>query len=409
MTTLKLSTHSISRLFEIFICVFYTWYFLPICNALFWTNFYKLLFFSCFAIGTVGLLLLNNFHLNKVTIAVVSYLVIFTILYIFDIGDSYAHIRVSFTFWGTALLYFGILNDEERIRIGKYLFILCILTFLTSSIGVITNNSAARTIAHAAADDALQAAYKMMNISSVYLFQCSVFFVPILICLPKTPKAKVFSALLLITIFFVLLNASFTISLIVFLIALFFSLLLKETQRNRIIAIIVLSIIVLIVLLNGYNLLSLLGEILENDYISVRMYELRDLLYAGQMIGDAGMRWEMYTVSVETFLKNIFGVGVHYSYRAFENGIGYHSQFLDDLARYGMFALMFYTVFLTGYYKHLKNAWRDLGYPQIATVITIIYFVFLVLNLGFRSADESIVVLFIIPVMPLLIKTRTNK
>ncbi len=92
----------------------------------------------------------------------------------------------------------------------------------------------------------------------------------------------------------------------------------------------------------------------------------------------------------------------------FDEGIGHHSQLLDDLARYGVLGLAFYVVFLLGYYLNLKKEWEKLGRPQIALLITGTYACFLILNLGFRSADEAVIALFIMPILPTILQKRVE-
>ena len=108
-------------------------------------------------------------------------------------------------------------------------------------------------------------------------------------------------------------------------------------------------------------------------------------------------------------MRNPFGVGAHYSYVVGSKGLGYHSQILDDLARFGVFALAFYAAFFASYYKHLKEAWTRAGYPRIAIMVVITWILFLFLNIGLRSADESIVMLFLMPAIPLLLGARKSE
>ena len=410
MKIVKVPPIKITVFLELLICLFYTWYFLPVCQAMFWTNTYKVAFFLCFLVGIVGLAFFNGFRVNGVVLPIVLYMLVFTLLYLLDVDDANAHIRVSFTFWGTALLYFGVLDDEGRIRIGKYLLILFIVTALTSAYGVITDNNAARTIAHASADDELQVAYKMKNIANIYLFQMLVMIMPPMIILSESLLARVATTAVAVGIIIILVNASFTISLIVYVFAVLLSISFKGKQTQRVLVALLISIPIAAVLMNGDTVLTYLGDIINNDRIAVRLYGLRDLIYSGSQNGNVGLRWELYLVSTETFFDNLFGVGVHYSYHRFENGIGYHSQFLDDLARFGLFGLAFYVSFIKEYYKHLRNRWKEMGYPQVALVVVVLYSMFLLLNLGFRSADESVMMLFIMPVLPLLLtQNQTHK
>lgn len=402
--------YKLSRVSEILICVFYTWYFLPICNALFQSAPFKLLAIGCLLAGMAYNVYLNGFRLNLMLIPILAYMAVFSLLWFLGIGDSHAHIRVSFTFWGTALTY-AVLSDEARIRIGKYLLLLFIVTFATSAIGVLIDNSAARTIAHAAADDELQRGFKLKNIASIYLFQGAIFFVPAFVSLPQTLKSRAIAVSLLAFLFLVLVNASFTIAILMFIVVTALALVWKEKAGgNRAIMGFALAATCAATFFNGYDLLTMAGRAVKSDAVSVRLFELRDMIYLGQSSGDADLRSELYKSSWETFGKNIFGVGPNYSYIMFDGGVGHHSQFLDDLARYGVFGLAFYILFLSGYYLNLKNEWAKLGRPQIALLITLIYFLFLIFNLGFRSAEEAVIAFFLIPILPtLLLRQMENK
>jgi len=399
----------LNRLFELFICVFYTWYFLPICNVLLPNDRYKLIFFCFFAIGFVGLFLLGGIRINTVIVAVLSYIVVFTLLFVRGVGDSAAHIRVSFMFWGTALLCFGVLKEEGRCRIGKYLLLLFLITSVTSAVGVFLDNSAARTIAHVGADDALQNSFKMKNISSIYLFQCLVAFVPILVCLPKSRIQRALGFGVIAVILAVLLNASFTISLIIFLVALGVSVMQSGKSINRVILTGLFGVLAIIIWFNIADILMFLSSAISNAKISSKLNELSVILMGGSVSGDVSLRLELYKASFDTFLANPFGTGVYYSYVRFEDGIGYHSQIIDDMARYGIFALVFYVTFFAGYFRYLKNEWKKVDCSRVAGIVTLIYVAFLILNLGFRSSEESVVMLFILPVLPEIIIQHRKK
>lgn len=404
----KPGTIELQVIFELLICIFYTWYFLPISQALLWQ--YKTIMFGLFAAGTVALAFLNDIRLTKILIPILAYMLLLTVLSLCKVDDASKHIRVSFTFWGTALLYFGVLDDKGRIRIGKYLLVLFFVTAVTSALGVMIDNNAARTIARAAADEELQNGYKLKNISGIYLFQGLVLFVPLLVCIPKKPWTKTICWMVLIAILMVLISASFTISLIVFVFSLLLSLMFKESKKTKMgqVGQFIFLCLVVVLLLNGSSILQYLGNNIKNHKVATRMLELRQLIYFGESQGDAALRVNSYTISLETFLRNPFGVGAHYSYDVGSNGLGYHSKILDDLARFGIFALAFYAVFFVSYYKHLKAAWTRAGYPRIAIFVVVTWILFLLLNIGFRSADESIVMLFLMPVIPLLVNSRNE-
>jgi O-antigen ligase len=121
---------------------------------------------------------------------------------------------------------------------------------------------------------------------------------------------------------------------------------------------------------------------------------------SGSMVGGLSSRFNLYVASLDTFFEHPWGVGPGYTYVDYENGIGYHSQFLDDLARYGILALLFYIAFFVGYYKLLRKQWSKINLQQIAFPVVIIYFLFLIFNPGFTSPHEGVLLLFLIPAFP---------
>ena len=405
----KPGTIKLEFIFELLVCVFLTWYFLPISQALFWQ--YKTIMFGLFMFSAVALAFLNNIRLAKILIPILSYMLLLTVLVLCKVGDAQEHIRVSFTYWGTALLYFAVLRDDARVRIGKYLLVLFIVTAITSSVGVIADNNAARTIAHAAADDELQQKYQLQNIGGNQFFQCLVMLVPLLICLPKRLWTKVAGWVIAIAVLVVLVNASFTIALIGYMLALLLALFLKEEKQTAkgLLSLALLTGVILVLASNGSDILQYLGNNIENKAIAIRMHELREMIYFDNAQGDAAMRVEQYTMSLKTFLQNPLGVGAYYSYVPGSNGLGYHSKILDDLARFGILAIVFYVMFFRYYYQHLKNAWKRAGHPRIAIVIVLTWILLLFLNLGFRSGQESIVMLFLMPAIPLMVEAHNNK
>jgi hypothetical protein len=143
--------------------------------------------------------------------------------------------------------------------------------------------------------------------------------------------------------------------------------------------------------------------------ISVRLNELSLLIKFGNATGDTAGRIDVYTRSISTLLHHPLGVGPYYfSYEA-KKFIGTHSQILDDLARYGVAALAFCCVFIKRYYTLIEEKWSKIGIGSIAGSITIVYAVLLLLNIGFRSAEESVIMLFILPELPEIVLYQKEK
>lgn len=406
---ISIKKKSLNSLFEFSILLFYIWYFLPIANVHLQATFFKLLFFAFLAIGIAGFLLCNHLKLNSFTTVILLYYIIFTLLVLLDIDDAGRTVRINFVFFAMSLIYFGLFPEPSKASLARKILILFAITTITSTIGVLADPNAARTISHADAGDILHGFYKEKNIAGIYLFQSLAYFVPFLVCLPKSRNAKLISLLFLILIFIVLVNASFTISLIVYFVALIISFTLKYKGRKRVLALIVTLSLISVVFINGKAIFSFIATLLNNEKVSTRIIELRDLIYSGVATGDAELRLDLYLSSLKTFIRNPFGVGAFYSYIPLENGIGYHSQILDDLARYGLFGLAFYILFFRGYYKALKKEYIKINAKQIAGIITVIYIAFLTFNIGFRSAEESIFMFLILPYLPTLINDIKQK
>lgn len=389
--------------------LFYAWFVLPAVNARFGGGFYNFLFFSCYVLGMAGLLFSKRgrFRINKIIVIVAIYCVAILVMTFLGIADASRHVRIGLVFFSTILLYFVVLNASERVKFGKYLLLLFLITCVTSSIGVLVDNRAARTLTHADADDVLQYSLRLLNIADIYLFQCMVMIMPALYVALESKKCL--RILLIVFIGVILMNASFSISLMIFIVAVF--LVFYETHATsfsrKAVMTLIFAVIMAMLYLVGYEILTEISGFIRNNYISVRILNIRDLLY-GQTLTDGTLeeRLKVYGVSWNTFTKNILGVGPYYVYTGTAEGVGYHSQILDDFARYGVFALMMYIAFFREYLRWLKHEWRKIGQQWVANATTILYVLFLLLNIGMRSGIESVVMLFIIPILPEMILSR---
>ena len=112
------------HLAEPFLGVYYLWFFLPFMRTTY-GGIYKYFFFLFFLIG-IFLLTMENVNAaglqikvkHTIVAPIVAYMAFMVFLCLFDIHDAGDHIRVSFTFWGTALIYYlmGIIEQQA----GQY-------------------------------------------------------------------------------------------------------------------------------------------------------------------------------------------------------------------------------------------------------------------------------------------------
>ena len=174
------------------LAIYYLWYQLPFMRATFQAERYKYLFFACFAAGILLLCAarLENCRMRvrltlrvSVLTPVLLYMAVMAVCYLLHAGDAARHIRVSFSFWGTLLVYRLFSFDRRaQVRFGRYLLFLFLLTALTSAAAVLTDSSAARAISNASQrPEAVARDYVLMrrNVSGIYLFQDLVIFAPI--------------------------------------------------------------------------------------------------------------------------------------------------------------------------------------------------------------------------------------
>lgn len=402
---------------EIFLGVYYLWFFLPFMRTTF-TGIYKYLFFGFFLVG-LALLVWKNINAygmtirinNTIIVPILAYMAFMLFLWLFDFYDARDHIRVSFTFWGTALVYYlmGVIPDGRR-RFAQFLLLITVFTVITSTVVIWNNPSAARALTNSSSTKvALEEDYYWgrRNVSSIYLFQGIATFSPVFVGLIKK-KHIWFGLLGLLFSFAILLKASFLIALGIMVLGVMLALVQNE-EKSPTPYLIALVMALVTIILPWSDIFSGLADAINDSYISVRLNELSLLFDVGSVTGDTAGRLDAYTHSISTLLQHPFGVGPYYFSREAREYIGKHSQILDDFARYSIAAIAFYCVFFRRYYVLLEKKWSRIGMGSIASSITIVYVALLLLNIGFRSAEESVIMLFILPELPEIILYQKEK
>lgn len=402
------------KMFEPFFGIYFIWYYLPIARAMFSSTLYNLMFFGFYICGFLLLIYQIIYDKKKIVIKsnlltpILIYMFIALMLYLFDVKDMYRHIRISFTFWGTLLLFFSLsLYKEARIRLAKLMIILIVLTAFTSVIGVMVDPHAARTLTfseNALEEDIL---LKMKNIADIFFFQGLVICVPLFITNIFKRKRILLSTFCIGFILFALLSASFTISLILFFVAAIVTILFNvKTIKAKICMIVVGGISFF---LPWAKIFIYLAGRISNTTISAKLETLIAYGINGIAAGGLESRMDLYIMSLRTFCNNPQGVGPEYKFSLYTQGIGYHSQILDDMARYGVLAIVFYVLFFSKYYDLLKIQWGKVEMKQISFPITFTYFLFLLLNPGFTSPYEGVLLMFVLLTFPEILQEKIKK
>lgn len=421
MTSLQIKFKNNSiHLAELFLGVYYLWFFLPFMRTTY-GGIYKYFFFFFFLIG-IFLLVLENVNAygfkvkvkHTIITPILIYMAFMVFLWLFDFQDARDHIRVSFTFWGTALVYYLMgVNPEGRRRFAKFLIVIAIFTTITSAIVIWENPNAARALTNSVVTiENMEEDYALgrKNVSSIYLFQGIAVLSPIFVTLIKKKRILV-GFLGLILSFFILLRASFLIALCVMLLGVALALIQNE-KKSIFFSVVIAALVLVMLFLPWSEIVDFLADAIDNDSISERLEELSLLLKYGSVIGDVEGRLYAYERSISTLVRYPFGIGPYYFSQEAREFIGKHSQILDDLARYGVAALAFYCLFLKRYYLLMKEKWSKIGIGSVANSITVVYAALLLLNIGFRSAEESVIMLFILPELPEIVlyqKTKKHK
>ena len=419
---MEINSQKQMRLFEISFAIYTMWYFLPIVRGSLFGGIWNVVFFSCYVVS-VGLAFLKNLRIEtskftkRAVYPIIAYMVL--LLFYMFFGETYlaGHIRVSFTFWGTFLFFMMTEKySESQKRIAKFVLILFLVTYATTFYQLATDPSLARKLTDASVEEDLRRVEMMKNIGDIYVVQMSILFVPFLMDLLIFKAKKTFHKILglgiLVLEFYFILSASFTISLIVYVVSIAMSILLlsgSKSTMNTVMKVAGVGFFALILMqVDWVSLFDSIASSIGNKYIAERFYGLRDMFITGVGTGDASDRPILYLMSLETFYKNIYGVGLDYSYIPGSSGIGMHSQIFDDLARYGVLAVAFYITFFRNFYKMLFLKFKEIEMERAVLPTILTYILFLCVNIGFRSPYESLIMLFVFPALPLLFSKESK-
>lgn len=393
----------------IFAGIYFLWSLMPIFTAEYADDSIRTLFLGLMLMAIFCSVIENSFIIkgDKLLFLIILLMIVYFIMDIVNYADAHKYVNVVCFFWLPFILSL-VMKEKQRVQIAKWITLLLLITLITSAIGVISDNSVSRTIAHATSDTSLQISISKHNIAGIYLFQMVVILLPSIIAIFDYYNKKIAKYVTIMILMYVLISASYSITILMALFALVLIIFMKNIEKGssiyRIFITGLLLVFLLILLISGNEILSIFAQLINNERVSVRLEEIRFLLYGGSTLssfGDVSERLELYMSSLNTFKDNfLMGVGPYYSFNKFENGIGYHSQIFDDCARFGVWAVAFYILFIHGYYVKLKDKWNKCGCTWVALSTMIVYVLFLILNLGFRSDFESAVVAFVIPTIP---------
>lgn len=386
----------------ILISIYLTWFCTPFLRKVLSSASYSV-FFIALAIAGIFLCIKNNpidltFSRSKLIFPILFYMLLLTVFSAAGIGNASNYIRISLAFCLMCFLEFALDGSPYLRPVLYYILFMFFVTYCTSLFGLVTNPMAARTLTSSSADIELQSVYALQNIGDIGFIQSPLLLSPFLVYNVIRGKKTKLCIILWFLLFLLVLMASFTIALGIFLLFTLITILVFE--KNILIKTVLFFALMGFWLLDFSWLFSVLSQVIPNDSIAEKMMFLSDSSSWGN--NDVGTRIDLYKESFFTFLSNPIGVGPYFFVDSM--GIGNHSAILDDLARYGWFGLAFFICLTVCYYKDVFVKWDGLLDKKILIIFISNYIMFLILNPGFRFASESVIVMLLVPHLGLFYK-----
>ena len=372
-------------------------YFLPILS-----KFIPAIILSMIVIGAYGLILINtNWH--KLSSVKYSSAIIFALFIFFIIDDRYKN---GFVGVYTLLLYFFpvlctfYFFKKEQYGylsiIAYFMLVIMVITAITTYFGLINHPEIARILATGQDSGAIMESINN-NIGGFHFIYCFALSAPLYIWgINNKIKNRVLKVALNFVVicfaFMVLIKAQYTLGLLLWCIAIIFSLLVKKLSFFKLL---IINCVILFIFFGFSTEISQiflhLAEVVKSDIISQRFVEISSAIM-GQTSGtsDMAFRTESYIKSLEAFLQHPIIGGWLY------NGTnGGHSFILDLLARggivFGGFILAL-LIMLTKFYSE-PGVKRNKYY----LIFLFVFFLLCILN-PINSSGGFLALLYALPV-----------
>lgn len=211
----------------------------------------------------------------------------------------------------------------------------------------------------------------------------------------KQIKLSLFVLVILLTQFALVITSGSTISTVLLMIFVIFAV-VPASYKKVTVTLLVVSILLLVLLHNviGRAIIEF-GMGLANHTTSERFISLGSALAYGTGSADSAYffdRIDRPLLSLSTFISHpIFGVAYQYGNdwnRALAYGVGCHGEWADALARFGLFAIVYFNIF--------KHAIKDIASGIISKTWLYLWIALGILN-PVVSVYSSLIMFFILP------------
>lgn len=297
-----------------------------------------------------GVVLINV----KYTLVFITAVSVETLFYYFSWSAKLSAGSYLFpAFISAEFLTCAILLLDHKVSISKsfltYFLIITFLTSLTTILGVLKYPTAVRTLGQVSNDynSYWQRLYRTMNIASWGLLFGMAFSSGTILYVFKKKKRILVLATLVVTIFCVILS-QLMFAILMMGILLLVGLINREKKGIliRIIPIVILALVFWIVREQVLSWLYTLVRGSKFSMLSLRIKNLYDLLVNKDTTGDAGARFELYAMSLTSFLRYPLG-RFFYGTENVLNEIGFHSEFCDLIGTLGVAGIL--VIFLAAF------------------------------------------------------------
>lgn len=277
------------------------------------------------------------------------------------IGNLFNIMLYFFSYY--IFIFYMYIGEKEYIkRFINFIIIMLIITGI-SSINILIKDPYASKYLTGSVPESIEM-YSKTNLVTVTYIIAIVVLMPILFGLFRYSKNRfekglIFFSILIGIILCVLAGSS--ISLIVLVIECVFIVLFNIKNRYlRYISFCFFIIILLLIILFKRDIGIFLinsSSYIKNISYSTRVNEIGEILLKNVTSGSFTDRIHNTLISFNTFLNNpLLGSGMIYS-ADINLGIGMHSQIIDDLARYGVFGIIFtVNIYYNFYIKFIRKA-----------------------------------------------------
>jgi hypothetical protein len=375
--------------------------------------------YGLFAVGwfsSAALIILGQKKFKAVYLQILVVLWIFWMLFLrlinFSSASSFIYAQ-NIMFWLTFLVssfYFLYAEDKYKKKICFTSIVVILINIFQNIIILIQYPNASRQITQASINYEL---FRSLNIgSTTFTFAgLLLFFIMIGIMFSSSKKThKIVFSLVIIALIVYQVQASRAISLTLMVlgILLFFLLKLINFKNQFIKMFFILNFIIAFMLITPFmdDALLIISQYVDNPYLTERLISLSYSMNNHDIVEGSNFesRLSLYNVSINTFIQNPFiGVGSHDS-NVSSNLIGYHSEFFDLLASYGVIGGIFWITFFISYYRLLKNKFKYSNLKPIIPVIFIVFIMYSLLNRVVSHEAPAIIMFLVLPYLDLLIK-----